>query len=321
MNSLAVKTAVKGEKPVKLAKPGSWKTNFRRYKSLYLLAVPIIVYFLIFNYAPMFGLAMAFQDFKPARGFFGSEFVGLKNFIDFFTAPNFLEILRNTFVISALGLAIGFPLSILFALLINEIHVRWFKKSVQTISYMPYFVSTIVLCGLVIEFCSTNGLITNLLVNLKLIERQNLLQNPKYFWAINLISDQWQGLGYGSIVFIAAITNVSGELHEAAVIDGANRLQRVWHITLPGIKPMVVSMLILKCGMLMTVGFDKILNLYTTAIYSTADVISTYVYRVGLNGGRYGYGAAVGLFNSVINLVLLLASNYISKKYAEQSLF
>ena len=317
---MAVKTAARQE-PVKLAKPGSWKRNLQRYKSLYILTIPLVLYFFIFNYVPMFGLLMAFEDFKPARGFFGSTWVGFKNFIDFFTAPNFLEILRNTFVISALGLAVGFPLSIVFALLINEIYVKWFKKSVQTISYMPYFVSTIVLCGLVIEFCSTNGLITNALVSLGLVERQNLLQNPKYFWAINLISDQWQGLGYGSIVFIAAITNVSGELHEAAAIDGANRLQRVWHITLPGIKPMVVSMLILKCGMLMTVGFDKILNLYNTAIYSTADVISTYVYRVGLNGGRYGYGAAVGLFNSVVNLILLLASNAISKKYAEQSLF
>lgn len=317
---MAVKTAARQE-PVKLAKPGSWKRNLQRYKSLYILTIPLVLYFFIFNYVPMFGLLMAFEDFKPARGFFGSTWVGFKNFIDFFTAPNFLEILRNTFVISALGLAVGFPLSIVFALLINEIYIKWFKKTVQTISYMPYFVSTIVLCGLVIEFCSTNGLITNALVSLGLVERQNLLQNPKYFWAINLISDQWQGLGYGSIVFIAAITNVSGELHEAAAIDGANRLQRVWHITLPGIKPMVVSMLILKCGMLMTVGFDKILNLYNTAIYSTADVISTYVYRVGLNGGRYGYGAAVGLFNSVINLILLLVSNAISKKYAEQSLF
>lgn len=320
---MAAKTAApkKAEKPVKLAKPGSWKRNFQRYKSLYFLTIPLALYFIIFNYVPMFGLLMAFEDFKPAHGFFGSTFVGLKNFVDFFTAPNFLEILRNTFVISALGLAVGFPLSILFALLINEIYVKWFKKTVQTISYMPYFVSTIVLCGLVIEFCSTNGLITNALVSLGVVDRQNLLQNPSYFWAINLISDQWQGLGYGSIVFIAAITNVSGELHEAAAIDGANRLQRVWHITLPGIMTMVVSMLILKCGMLMTVGFDKILNIYNTAIYSTADVISTYVYRVGLNGGRYGYGAAVGLFNSVVNLVLLLASNAISKKYAEQSLF
>lgn len=316
------KTAAVPEPEIsKLGKPGSWKRDFTKNKSLYFLAVPLILYFLIFNYGPMFGLVMAFQDFKPAKGIFGSEFVGFGNFISFFTSPNFFTVLRNTFVISALGLFIGFPLSIVFALLINEIHVKWFKKSIQTISYMPYFVSTIVLCGLIIEFCSSRGLVTNLLVSLGVLERQNLLQNPNYFWAINLISDEWQGLGYGSIVFIAAITNVSGELHEAAAIDGANRLQRVWHITLPGIKPMVVTMLILKCGTLLTVGFDKILNLYNSSIYSTADVISTYVQRVGLNGGQYGYATAVGLFNSVVNLVLLLIANYVSSKYAEQSLF
>lgn len=314
-------TAAPKAKADRLSKPGSWRRDLVKNKSLYILAIPLIAYFLIFNYGPMFGLVMAFQDFKPARGIFGSDFVGLKNFIDFFTSPNFVTVLRNTFVISALGLFIGFPLSIAFALLINEIHAKWFKKTVQTISYMPYFVSTIVLCGLIIEFCSSRGLITNLLVDMGVLERQNLLQNPDYFWAINLISDEWQGLGYGSIVFIAAITNVSGELHEAAAIDGANRLQRVWHITLPGIKPMVVTMLILKCGTLLTVGFDKILNLYNSSIYSTADVISTYVQRVGLNGGQYGYATAVGLFNSVVNLVLLLLANYVSSKYAEQSLF
>lgn len=308
-------------KTVKLGKPNSWRRDFQRNKSLYFLSIPIILYFAIFNYAPMFGLAMAFQDFKPTKGFFGSEFVAFRNFIDFFTSPNFFTVIRNTFVISALGLFIGYPLSIIFALLINEVKYKWFKKSVQTISYMPYFVSIIVLCGLIIEFCSSRGLVTNFLVDLGLIERQNLLQNPDYFWAINLLSDQWQNLGYSSIVFIAAITGVSAELHEAAAIDGATRLKRVWHITLPGIKPMVVSMLILKCGMLMSVGFDKILNLYNSSIYSTADVISTYVQRVGLNGGQYGYATAVGLFNSVINLILLILANHLSAKYADQSLF
>jgi len=299
----------------------TWKDDLRRNWQLYILAIPIILFFGIFNYAPMFGLVMAFEDFKPVRGILGSEWVGLKNFVDFFTAPNFWELIRNTFVISGLGLAVGYPLSIAFALLINEIKQKWFKKSVQTISYMPYFVSVIVLCGLIIEFCSTNGIVTNLLVNLGMVERQNLLQNPKYFWMINLVSDQWQNLGYSSIVFIAAITGVSSELHEAAAIDGANRLQRVWHITLPGIKPMVVTMLILKCGTLMTVGFDKILNLYNNSIYETADVISTYTYRMGIAGAQYGYSTAVGLFNGVINLILLIAANKISAKVAEQSLF
>lgn len=305
----------------KTGKQMTWRRDIFLNWRLYILGLPLILYFLIFNYAPMFGLVMAFQDFSPNKGFLRSEWVGFGNFIQFFTAPSALQVIRNTFVISGLGLAVGFPLSIIFALLINEIKLKWFKKSIQTISYMPYFVTTIVICGMIIDFCSSNGIITNLLVNLGLIERQNMLTNPDYFWAINLISDQWQGLGYGSIVFIAAITNVSGELHEAAAIDGATRLQRVWHITLPGIKPMIVSMLILQCGMLMTVGFDKILNLYNPSIYSTADVITTYVQRMGINGGKFGYSTAVGLFNSVINTALLLISNALSKKYAEQSLF
>lgn len=313
MNDVALEKKTRGKL--------TWKRDFFLNWRLYLLALPLVLYFAVFNYAPMFGLIMAFEDFKPAKGIFGSDWVGFANFVRFFTSPSALQVIRNTFVISALGLFVGFPLSIIFALLINEIHLKWFKKSVQTISYMPYFVTTIVICGLIIEFCSSNGIITNLLVNMGLIERQNMLTNPNYFWAINLISDQWQGLGYGSIVFIAAITNVSGELHEAAAIDGANRLQRVWHITLPGIKPMVVSMLILKCGMLMTVGFDKILNLYNPSIYSTADVISTYVQRIGLNGGEFGYSTAVGMFNSVVNTVLLLLTNHLSAKYADQSLF
>ena len=298
-----------------------WKKDFRKNKSLYFLAIPLILYFVIFNYAPMFGLVMAFQDFKPTKGILGSKWVGLGNFIEFFSSPNFGTVLRNTLVISGLGLFVGFPLSISFALLLNELRITWFKKTVQTISYMPYFVTTIVICGLIIDFCSSNGIITNMLVNMGLIDRQNMLTNPNYFWVINLISDEWQGLGYGSIVFAAAISGVSSELHEAAAIDGAGRLSRVWHVTLPGIKPMIVCMLILKCGLLMTVGFDKILNLYNPSIYSTADVISTYVQRIGMEGGRFGYATAVGMFNSVVNTILLLVSNYLSAKYAEQSLF
>lgn len=305
----------------KIRKGMTWRKDIHVNWRLYLLAIPIIVYFVVFNYAPMAGLVMAFQDFKPTKGIFGSQWVGLQNFVRFFSSPNAFTVIRNTFVISALGLFIGYPMSIGFALLINEIRLKWFKKTVQTISYMPYFITTIVICGLIIDFCSSSGIITNLLVKLGWMERQNMLTNPDYFWAINLISDEWQGLGYSSIVFIAAITNVSGELNEAAAIDGANRLQRVWHITLPGIKPMIVSMLILKCGMLMTVGFDKILNLYNPSIYSTADVISTYVQRVGINGGEFGYSTAVGMFNSVVNTALLLIANHLSAKYAEQSLF
>lgn len=301
-------------------KGSSWKRDLKMNKSLYLLTIPIVAYFFVFSYLPMFGLVIAFQDFKPSRGIFASSFVGLQNFIEFFSGPNFLTILRNTFVISGLGLGISFPLTVVFALLLNEIRLMWFKKSVQTISYMPYFISMVVICGLIIEFCSTNGVITDVLVKVFGFQRENLLQNPKYFWGINLLSDMWQGLGYGSIIYISAITNVSGELHEAAAIDGAGRFKRCLHVTLPCIIPTIVTMLILRCGMIMSVGGDKILLLYNSSIFSTADVIATHVQRMGIEKMQYGYSAAVGLFNSVVGTALLLTSNAISKKFAETSI-
>lgn len=303
-----------------MTKTGSWRRDFLLNWKIYLIALPIVTYFIIFNYLPMFGLTMAFEDFNPVKGFFGSPWVGFDNFIKFFTGPSFLTILRNTLVISLLGLFIGFPLSIAFALLLNELNILIFKKTVQTISYMPYFVSMVVIAGLIIEFCASNGVVTNLLVILGM-KRQNLLQNPAFFWGINLVSDLWQGLGYGSIIFIAAISNVSQELHEAATIDGAGRLKRIIHVTIPGIMPVIVTMLILRAGLLMSVGFDKILLLYNPTIYSTADVISTHVQRLGIVNMQYGYSSAVGFFNSVVGTILLLTTNFISRKYTEQSVF
>lgn len=298
----------------------SWKHDFKMNRSLYLLTIPVVAYFLIFNYAPMFGLVIAFEDFKPARGIIGSRWVGLKNFIDFFSGPSFGMILRNTFVINLLGLVIGFPMTIIFALQLNEISKKWVKKSVQTLSYLPYFVSMVVMCGLVIEFCSTNGIITDLMVKIFHIERENLLQNPKYFWGINLLSDLWQGLGYGSIIFISAITSVSQELHEAAAIDGAGRFKRCIHVTIPCIMPTIVTMLILKCGTMLSLGGDKILLLYNPSTYETADIIATHVQRMGIENMQYGYSAAVGLFNSVVGTLLLLVSNYFSRKFADTSI-
>lgn len=305
---------------MKKVKKGTWRHDFRINKSLYFLTIPIVLYFLVFNYAPMFGLVIAFQNFKPAKGILGSQFVGFQNFIDFFTGPNFGIILRNTIVINALGLVIGFPLTVVFALLLNEIYKKWFKKTVQTISYMPYFVSMVVMCGLVIEFCSTNGVITNVLVGVFHISRENLLQNPKYFWAINLFTDIWQGLGYGSIIFISAITSVSAELHEAAAIDGAGRWKRCLHVTIPSIMPTIVTMLVLKCGTMLSLGGDKILLLYNPSTYETADIIATHVQRMGIEKMQYGYSAAVGLFNSVVGTALLLISNYASRKLADTSI-
>jgi putative aldouronate transport system permease protein len=286
---------------------------------IYLLALPVIAYFLVFHYLPMFGLIIAFEDFNAVKGIFQSPWVGFANFIEFFKGPSFFTILRNTLVISLLGLGVGFPLSIVFALLLNEIQWTGFKRVVQTISYLPYFVSTVVIAGLVIEFVSSHGMITNMLAALG-FPRENLLTNPKYFWGINLISDVWQGLGYGSIIFIASISSTRAELHEAAAIDGAGRLQRAWHITIPAMMPTIVTVLILRVGLLMNVGFDKILLLYNPSIYETADVIATHVQRMGINRMQYGYSAAVGFFNSLVGTLLLLLSNYVSKKYTEHSI-
>lgn len=298
----------------------AWKRDFSMNWQVYLLILPVIIYFLIFNYAPMGGLIMAFENYRPVKGLLGSQWVGMDNFIQFFTSPSFWQIMRNTFVISLLGLVAGYPLTIVFALLLNEIRIIYFKKVVQTISYMPYFVSMVVICGLIIDFVSSNGIITNLLV-LFGVKRENLLLNPNYFWGINLISDLWQGLGYGSIIFVAALADINPELYEAATIDGASRLKRVLHVTIPGIMPVIVTMLILKCGMLLSVGFDKILLLYNPSIYSTADVISTNVQRMGIEKMQYGYSAAVGLFNSVVGTVLLIGSNMFAKKYTDSSIF
>ena len=303
-----------------LKKIRGWRADFSMNKGLYLLAIPIFLYFLIFCYLPMFGLVMSFQNYKPQLGVLGSDWVGLRNFIDFFGKPDFLKILRNTLVISFLGLAIGFPASIIYALLLNEMHVKWFRKSVQTIHVLPYFVSMVVICGLIIEFCASNGIITNLLVNLFGMQRENLLQNASYFWWINLFSDIWQGLGYGAIFFVSAIASVSQDLHEAATIDGAGRLRRAWHITLPGIMPAIVTMLVLRCGMLMQVGGDKILLLYNPSIYETADVISTHVQRMGIEKMQYGYSTAVGLFNSVVGTMLLIISNNASRRLTDTSI-
>ncbi|MDR2785934.1 MAG: ABC transporter permease subunit [Treponema sp.] len=288
--------------------------------SVYLLFTPVLVYFFIFNYLPMFGIVMAFQDFSAVRGYFGSKFVGLANFIEFFSGPNFLRIFRNTMAISFLSLGVGFPLSIVFALLLNEVGFTPFKKAIQTISYLPYFISAVVVCGLVIDFVSSNGIITNLLVFFG-FPRQNFLSDPKYFWFINLAADVWQTLGYGSIIYIASISGVNHELYEAAAIDGASRLGRVWHVTLPALLPVIVTMLILRCGMIMNVGQDKILLLYNPSIYETADVISTHVVRMGIERMQYGYSAAVGLFNSVVGLFMLVVSNFVSRKLTEHSVF
>lgn len=288
--------------------------------ALYVMALPIVLYYVLFRYIPMFGTVMAFQKFNIAKGIFGSPWVGFQNFVTFFNSYYFARLLRNTFLISVTDLIFNFPAPIIFALLLNEVSTKWFKKTVQTISYMPYFVSIVVLCGLVIDFCQAGGVISNV-ASVLLGESVNLMSKPEYFRAIFVGSNIWQGLGYGSIVYIAALTSVDQELYEAAVIDGAGRWKQTIHITIPSIMPTIIILLILRMGSILDVGYEKVMLLYNPTTYETADVISTFVYRKGFVDYDYSYSTAVGLFNSVINLILLTLTNYISRRAGEISLF
>jgi putative aldouronate transport system permease protein len=296
------------------------RRDFTRNKMTYVLMLPIAAYFIIFCYGPMAGVVMAFQEFSPRGGLFNSPWVGLKHFRDFFSSVYFLRVLRNTVLISFFDLVWGFPVPIIFALLLNEVKNKAFKKTIQTISYLPYFISMVIICGLVADFTTSNGVITNLVVSLG-GERQNLLGQARLFRSIYVGSNIWQSLGFGSIIYLAALSSVDQELYEAAIIDGAGRLRQTWYITLPCIASTIIILLIIRMGTLLYVGSEKILLLYSPVTYETADVISTFVYRKGLQEFNYGYSTAVNLFNSVINTAFLLITNKISRKYSEISLF
>jgi putative aldouronate transport system permease protein len=289
-------------------------------RSVYLMALPVVAYFVVFCYLPMGGVIMAFQEFSPSLGILRSKWIGLQNFKDFFDSYYCGRVIWNTFMISFVTLLFSFPCPIILALMLNEVGDKRFKGAVQTISYMPYFISLVVIAGLIKSFTSQNGFITSLVVLLGGKSR-DLLSDPSLFRTIYVGSDIWQNLGFGSIIYLAALSGVDQELYEAAVIDGAGRMRQTWHITLPGISATIIIMLILRLGSMFNVGYEKIILLYSPITYSTADVISSFAYRKGLLDGSYGYATAVGLFNSAINLVLLVLANKLSKKFTETSLF
>ena len=295
--------------------------DIRRNKILYLLSIPIILWYLIFCYRPMVGVLMAFQNYNPVKGILGSQWVGMQHFVDFFTGIYAWRIIRNTLALSILDLIFNFPAPIIFALMLNEVKNHYFKKTVQTISYMPYFISMVVMCGIIVDFTSAGGIISTLVANLTGSASQNLLGNPSCFRPIYIISNIWQGLGYGSIIYIAALAGVDQELYEAATIDGAGRWKQTLHITIPSISSTIIIMLILKMGSMLSVGSEKVLLLYSPSTYETSDIISTYVYRMGFESYNYGFSTAVGLFNSVVNTIFLLTTNYFAGKYSETSLF
>lgn len=290
-------------------------------KALYIMLIPVLLYYAIFQYGPMYGAVIAFKQFDLAAGVWASPWVGFDHFRDFFQGYYFWRVIRNTFAISLLQLLFAFPAPILLALLLNEIMRKWFKQLVQTVTYMPHFISLVVVCGMIAQFTSRDGIITDLVVWLG-GERTSLLAYADNFRTIFISSGIWQQVGWGSIIYLAALSGINPEQYEAATVDGAGRFRKLWTITIPGILPVIVILFILQIGHMMDVGFEKIVLLYNPNTYETADVINSFVYRQGLGGSfEYSFTTAVGLFQSLINFTLLVSANYISRKLNETSLW
>ena len=303
-----------------LQRSARWR-NIKRSKFLYLMFLPVLIYYLVFHYLPMFGIIIAFKDYNALKGFQASPWVKFEHFKNFFSSMYFWRLIKNTFLISFYGLIFGFPAPIILALLLNEFRDGWFKKTTQTISYLPHFVSTVVIVGMYVNFLSpSTGLINNIIEKLG-GERIYFLNDPKYFRTLYTIMGIWKGVGWGSIIYLAALTGIDMELYEACLIDGGGRLRQTWHITLPGIANTIIIMLIFRIGALLSVGYESIILMYTPAVYKTADVISSYVYRRGLVEADYSFSTAVGLFNSLIGFMLIFVSNQLARRYSETSLW
>lgn len=296
------------------------KRDIQRHWKIYMLLLPAILYYVMFCYMPMGGVIIAFKKFVPTKGIWASEWVGFKYFKEFFGSYYFGRLLRNTLTISIASLAISFPSTIIFALLLNEIRSNKFKRVIQTVTYMPHFLSLVVACSLVKMFTMNTGVIPQLLSVLG-FEPVSLLAKAKWFVPIYILSDIWQNIGWGSIIYLSALAGIDPTLYEAAVIDGAGRWKQTLHVTLPGISSTIIIMFIMRVGSVMNVGFEKIILLYNEGIYETADVISSFVYRKGLSDFQWSYSSAVGLFNSVINFVLVIVVNKIANKVSETSLW
>ncbi len=296
------------------------KKDFKRNWTAYLLALPVIVFYAIFHYKPMVGLVISFKDFRPAIGMWESEWVGLQHFKDFISSYYFWRLIGNTLRISLTTLALGFPAPIIFALLLNEVRNEKFKKLTQTVSYLPHFVSVVVICGLVKLFVKQNGIIT-MFMTLFGMPNEPMLSNPDAFVWIYSISGVWASVGWGSIIYLSALSGINEELYEAAKIDGANRWKQTIHVTLPGISTTIITMLLLNVGNLLGVGYEKIILLYNEKIYETADVISSFTYRRGLLDFQWSFSSAVGFFNSVVNYIVVVMFNKISKKITDVGLW
>lgn len=296
------------------------KKDFRKNKYVLYMAIPVFLWYLIFCYIPMTGIVTAFFNYNIAKGLLHSKFVGFKYFKEFLTGFYAFRTIKNTLAISLLTLAFGFPAPVIIALLLNEVNCKPFKQTVQTITYLPHFISIVVVCGMLVNFSAKSG-VFNDIAEFFGHERVSYLLEPKYFRTIYVASGVWQSAGWGSIIYLAALSGIDVGLYEAAKIDGAGRLRQLWNITLPGIAPTIIVMLILNMGRLMSEGSEKVILLYNENTYETADIISSFVYRRGIVEANYSYSTAVGLFNAVINLILLTITNMLSRKLTETSLW
>ena len=296
------------------------KKDFIRYRYIYLMLLPVVIYYAVFCYGPMSKIVIAFQNFKPALGISGSKWVGMKYFIDFFTGPYAWRLIRNTLLLNILQIILAFPVPIILALLITEIQCRPYKKLVQTVSYMPHFISLVVMCSLLLTFSRSDGIFNDFLA-LFGVERSNLMANAKLFRPMYVLSGIWQEAGWGSIIYLATLSTIDPGLYEAATIDGASRFQRMLYVSFPGLVPIIIVQLIMRVGNILTMGFEKVFLLYNPLTYDTADIISTYIYRQGLELTNYSYGTAVGLFNSAVNLLILVLANRLSRKATGESLW
>lgn len=307
------------DKPSKIA--ATWR-EYKKCRYLFLLLAPVMIWYAVFAYAPMYGIQLAFKDFKIMEGIWGSPWVGFKHFeFLFFQSPDFLRILKNTIVISFLHILFGFPAPIILALLINEIRSGKFKKIAQSLTYLPHFFSWVILSGILITLLSPSTGVVNYLLQLIGLEPVYFLGDPHYFRFTLVTSGIWKEVGWGTIIYLAALAGVQPDMYEAAVMDGASRWKQTISITIPTILPVIVLMFILRIGSVLDAGFDQILNLYSPATYSVADILDTYVYRVGLQNFQFSLTTAVGLFKNVIAFALVLTTNFISKKLGQQGIF
>ena len=300
---------------------GSFRKRIYRDRHLILMSIPAVAFYLIFSYIPMTGIVIAFKNFQPGLGLYTGEWVGMKWFNRFFSSVYFERLLPNTFLLAFYSLLFGFPVPILFALCISEVRNIRVKRAIQTISYLPYFFSTVIVVGMVRNFLSLNDGIVNDIIEMLGGERINFFMRADWFRTIYVCTSIWQHFGFSSIIYIAAIIGISPELYESASLDGINKFQEVWYITLPMIKPTVLILFLLEIGNLMSVGYERVYLMYNPSTYETADVISTYVYRQGIEMTKYSFSAAIGLFNSVMNFAFVFTANCITKKMTNSSLW